>query len=149
MLTFTKATLALLTLGLSACSTMSMSDHSSTFRASLEDAQAENSLHATNCAQTSTMTDMGSEMQRHDGAFDGVMGGMMDGMDMMNQCSCCDTASMQTMMGDLETAETDHRAQMGAVTDITEARSLCKSHTDAMSQTMGQMSGAAQGCMGN
>lgn len=95
------------------------------------------------------MGDMSSEMQRHDTAINGAFGDMMDDMNMMSQCSCCDMAGMQTMMTGVQTAEGDHRTQMAGAADLGQAQSFCKSHTDGMRDDMDQMSNLAGSCMGN
>ena len=136
-------------LGLVASSCMFMSDHTASLREALNEGRAENAAHADHCAVTRTMADMSSEMQRHDVAIDGVFAEMMNGMDTMNECSCCDTSGMRAMMDGLTTMESDHRRQMGSTADVTQARFLCRSHTEAMRQKMDQMDSTAAGYMGN
>lgn len=132
---------------LSLCACSSMTDQTAQFREGLSQARSENSLHASNCAKATSMAAMGTEMQRHDSAVDTAFGHMMGGMDTMSQCSCCDMSGMQTMMGDLQTGETDHRAQMQGLTDVVSSQSACKTYTDSMAQQMTQMGNLASGCM--
>jgi hypothetical protein len=120
-------------------------DGDRTMHAALDDAEVENQRHADACEFASSMSDMMSELERHDNSMVDLMERMDEARGRMGSGSMgmgggrCSGPSFEHMSLTLESmypTMSDHITRMREAGELGAARSECASHTDAMAEMM-------------
>ena len=114
--------------------------------AALADARAENERHASACSAASSLPDMMSEVDRHDGRMGGLAERMDDAQHRMREggmmsmhCSGPSFDHLSSRVTDMHAEMAAHSGHMHAAASLEAAQAECATHTDTMRGMMAGM----------